>query len=164
MGGCHRSDKLWAMAPSRTALFGALAGAVAAISSAALMILLAAPLAALTIAAGRVGVTAVALAVIGGRRTKEAFRALRSRRLLVRTLLAAALLSVHFGAWIASLQMTSVVRSVTLVATQPLFAGLFARALGDRVHWRLYAGGAVALGGTALMVGRSEERSCRERV
>ena len=143
------------MQPSKTALLGALAGAVTAVSSAAVVILLAAPLSALTIAAGRVGVTGLGLLAIGGRDTGRALQAMRARRLAWRTALASALLAVHFGAWVASLQSTSVVRSVTLVATQPLFAGVLARALGDTVPMRLWVGGAVAIGGTLVMLGGS---------
>lgn len=145
-------------------LLGALAGAVTAVSSAAVVILLAAPLSALTIAAGRVGVTGIGLLAIGGRRTGGALRALRSRRLAGRTAIAALLLAVHFGTWVASLHSTSVVRSVTLVATQPLFAGLFARLLGDRVPFRLYVGGAVAVGGTMVMLGGGAELGGGPRV
>jgi drug/metabolite transporter (DMT)-like permease len=141
--------------PSRTVLLGALAGAVTAVSSAAVVILLAAPVSALAIAAGRVGVTGVGLMAIGGRHTGRALRAMRPRAIALRTGLAAVLLAVHFGAWVASLHATSLVRSVALVATQPLFAGLFARALGDRVSPRLYLGGAIAIGGTLVMLGAS---------
>ena len=61
-------------------------------------------------------------------------------------------LAIHFAAWIASLSMTSVIRSVTLVTTQPLFAGLLGRMIGDRAPWSLYAGGAVAVVGTVVMI------------
>jgi drug/metabolite transporter (DMT)-like permease len=142
--------------PSKTVLLGALAGAVTAVSSAAVVILLAAPLSALAIAAGRVGVTGVGLFAIGGRDTGRALEAMRARRLALRTALAAALLAVHFATWVASLHSTSVVRSVTLVATQPLFAGMLARSLGDRVSPRLYVGGAIAVGGTLVMLGGAE--------
>ncbi len=130
--------------------------AVTAVSSAAVVILLAAPLAALTIAGGRVAVTGVGLLAVGRRRLDRTWATVR-RELASRTALAAALLAVHFGTWIASLSMTTVVRSVTFVATQPLLAGLLARALGDRVSWRLYAGGAVAVVGTAVMIGGASE-------
>jgi drug/metabolite transporter (DMT)-like permease len=126
--------------------------AVTAVSSAAVVILLAAPLSALTIGAGRVTVTGLGLLLLGRRRLRGTFGALRAG-LGPRTALAAALLAVHFGTWIASLSLTSVVRSVTIVATQPLLAGFLARGLGDRVSWRLYVGGAIALAGTAIMVG-----------
>lgn len=144
------------MKPSAAKLAGATLLAVTAVSSAAVVILLAAPLAALTIAGGRVAVTGLALLALGRRRLAATWSTVR-RELAGRTALAAALLAVHFGTWIASLTMTTVVRSVTLVATQPLLAGVLARATGDRVSWRLYAGGAVAVAGTAVMIGGGDE-------
>lgn len=134
-------------------LLGSLLSAVAAISSAALVILLADPLDPTVIAAGRVAVTGVALTILAGRGAALVWRtAIDDRAVRNRMVLASALLALHFGAWIASLTMTTVVRSVTLVATQPLFAGVVGRLLGDRAPWTLFAGGAVAVGGTALML------------
>lgn len=139
--------------PGRARLSGSLLSAVAAISSAALVILLADPLDPTVIAAGRVAVTGVALTILAGRGAAPVWRAaIDDRAVRDRMVLASALLALHFGAWIASLTMTTVVRSVTLVATQPLLAGVVGRLLGDRAPWTLFAGGAVAVGGTALMV------------
>ena len=70
-----------------------------------------------------------------------------------RTVIAAALLALHFGAWIASLGMTTVLRSTAIVALQPVFAGLLGRVLGDRVSSWMYIGAAVSLGGTWVLVG-----------
>lgn len=130
----------------------ALGTAVTAISSAALFILLAAPLPPLVIAAGRVLVTAVAAGLLGLGEWRDAWRSLRKPAVALRVVLAAVLLAVHFGAWIASLSLTTVPRSVTLVATQPLVAGLFGRFVGDRARWGLYVGAAVAMVGTVVMV------------
>lgn len=130
---------------------------VAAVSSAATVILLAAPLPSLLIAAGRVLITGVALGLLGLAGMRDWIRAVRDRRALAgRTIAAGALLALHFGAWIASLEMTTVLRSTALVAMQPVFAGLLGRALGDRVSPWLYAGAAVSLGGTWFMVGGPE--------
>lgn len=127
---------------------------VAAVSSAATVILLAAPLPSLLIAAGRVLVTGVALGLLGAREMGAWIRAVRSRGAVAgRTLAAGALLALHFGAWIASLEMTTVLRSTALVALQPVFAGLLGRVLGDRVSPWLYVGAAVSLGGTWVLVG-----------
>lgn len=133
---------------------GALGLGVAAVSSAATVILMAAPLPAVLIAAGRVLVTGVALILLGVRDIARWTRAVRSRPALAgRTVVAGALLAVHFAAWIASLEMTTVLRSTALVALQPVFAGLLGRVLGDRVSRWLYVGAAVSLGGTWVMVG-----------
>lgn len=128
-------------------------GAVTAISSAALFILLAQPLPATVIAAGRVGVTGVVLVLLGARAVPQAWAVLRRPGVRGRVLVAAVLLAVHFGTWVASLSMTTVPRSVTLVATQPLFAGLLGRMVGDRAPWSLYGGAALAVVGTLVMVG-----------
>jgi drug/metabolite transporter (DMT)-like permease len=138
---------------SSTLRLGAgLAAAVAAVSSAALFVLLAAPLPSGVIAALRVTVTALALAAVGWRGVGMLVRACRARPGLAwRIGLASALLAVHFASWIASLGMTSVVRSVALVSTQPLFAGLLGRAIGDRAPARLYAGACAAAIGAAIM-------------
>lgn len=149
----HRADVPEPSTPGRARLSGSLLSAVAAISSAALVILLADPLDPTVIAAGRVAVTGVALTILAGRGAALVWRAaIDDRAVRDRMVLASALLALHFGAWIASLTMTTVVRSVTLVATQPLFAGVVGRLLGDRAPWSLFAGGAVAVGGTALML------------
>lgn len=127
--------------------------AVLAISSAAPVIRLAAPLGPEVIACLRVSVSAVVLALVTHRASARALRLLvGSRREALWTILAGLCLAAHFGAWIASLSMTTVVRSVALVSTQPLFAGLFARALGDRAPPRLYLGSAVAIAGTLIMI------------
>lgn len=137
--------------PSAGTVVSGLGLAVAAVSSAALLILLAAPLPPLVIAAGRVTVTGLAFGVL----------VLLSRQQAVpgrglpwgAATLAASLLAIHFATWVASLSLTSVVRSTTLVATQPLFAALVGRLLGDRASWTMWLGALVAVTGTAVMVG-----------
>lgn len=137
-----------------TRVLGALGLGVAAVSSAATVIVVAAPLHSLLIAAGRVLVTGVALGLLGLAEMRDWVCAVRERRALaVRTLAAGALLALHFGVWIASLEMTTVLRSTALVALQPVFAGVLGRALGDRVSPWLYAGAVVSVGGTWVMVG-----------
>lgn len=142
------------MSPPRPAsLVLGLGGAVTALSSAAPVILLADPLPPTVIAAGRVAVTGVVLLLLGARALGATWAALREPRARLRVLGAAALLALHFGAWVASLDLTSVPRSVALVATQPLFAGLLGRLVGDRAPWTVYGGAALAVVGTLAMVG-----------
>jgi drug/metabolite transporter (DMT)-like permease len=127
--------------------------AVVAISSAAAVIKLAEPLAPEVVACLRVSVTALGLALLGPKATMRAMRALlAARREAWMTVLAGVCLAAHFEAWIASLSLTSVVRSVALVSTQPLFAGLLARAVGDQAPGRLYLGSGIAIAGTMLMI------------
>lgn len=74
-----------------------------------------------------------------------------TRRDLLLTVLAGALLAVHFLTWTASLADTSVAASVLLVSLHPLVvAPLGARILGDRVDSRIVAGIALAVGGTVI--------------
>ncbi|MCH9680077.1 MAG: DMT family transporter, partial [Deltaproteobacteria bacterium] len=138
--------------PRPTSLVLGLGSAVMAISSAALVILLADPLPPMSIAAGRVAVTGVALAVLGIGSLRPALGVVRRPQMAGRVGVAGLLLAIHFAAWIASLGLTSVPRSMTLVSAQPLFAGLLSRWLGDRVPWTLYGGAVVAVLGTLLMV------------
>lgn len=139
-----------------TRVIGALGLGVAAASSAATVILLASPLPPLHIAWGRVTVTALVFGLLGRRELRSLLAAMRERPALGwRTLGAGTLLAVHFGAWIASLGLTTVLRSMALVALQPVFAGLLGRLLGDRVSPWLYVGAAVSLAGSVVLVGGS---------
>jgi drug/metabolite transporter (DMT)-like permease len=68
------------------------------------------------------------------------------------SLLAGTFLALHFGFWIASLQETSVVTSVVLVTTNPLFVGLASPfVLGERVRGATWMGIGIATVGAALM-------------
>ncbi len=139
-------------APRSSSIALGLGGAVAAVSSAALVILLAQPLAPAVIAAGRVSVTGIALLLLGWTAIGRLGVLRRDPAVAARVLVAAFLLAVHFGAWVASLSLTTVPRSVALVATQPLFAGVLGRLVGDRAPWSLYLGAVLAVVGTAVMV------------
>src|SRR5689334_8831024 len=75
----------------------------------------------LSLASYRMGFAALLLAPLALRPSQFASI---PPRLLARIALAAACLAVHFGAWIWSLQLTSIGSSVVLVSTQPLFSAL----------------------------------------
>lgn len=104
---------------------------------------------ALVIAAYRMGLAAVpagtlALATGRGRASQDGLWAL--------PLLAGTFLALHFGFWIASLQQTSVITSVVLVTTSPVFVGLASPfVLGERVATATWAGIGIAIVGAALM-------------
>jgi drug/metabolite transporter (DMT)-like permease len=132
----------------RSYAYPVLAIGVAAVSCAAILIREAdAP--ALVIAAYRLGLAAVptgtlALATSRHRTSRDGF--------WVWPLLAGAFLALHFGFWIASLQRTSVVTSVVLVTTNPLFVGLASPlVLRERVSAATWAGIGIATVGAALM-------------
>jgi drug/metabolite transporter (DMT)-like permease len=147
-----------ARAPSTLRLFSGLSAAVVAVSTAAIFVIYAAPLEPGVIAAMRVAITAVGLGLLGWRSLPSVLRlCAEDPRLAARIALASALLAVHFVTWFASLGLTSVVRSVTLVATQPLFAGLLAHLVGDRASLRLYVGATIAIAGAALMAGETAQ-------
>lgn len=129
------------------------AAAVVAISTAAPTIRLGAALGPELVACLRVSVTTLALALVAAPATARAVKLLASSpRAAKLTLLAGLCLATHFAAWIASLWLTSVVRSVALVSTQPLWAALLARALGDRAPRELYFGSLIAVVGSVIMV------------
>lgn len=68
-------------------------------------------------------------------------------------LLAGALLSAHFATWVPSLSFTTVASSVALVATQPVWAALLARARGQAVPAQAWLGIGVAVGGAVVLSG-----------
>jgi drug/metabolite transporter (DMT)-like permease len=105
---------------------------------------------ALVIAAYRMGLAALpagALALATGRQRVS------QDSLWAWPLLAGTFLALHFGFWIASLQQTSVITSVVLVTTTPVFVGLASPfVLGERVATATWAGIGIAIVGAALMV------------
>src|SRR5262249_55507781 len=125
--------------------------AVIAISTGAPFVRWAAPAPALAIAALRVGLASLLLLAAGWREL-GALRAIapRDRPMIA---LAGVLLAVHFGSWVASLSFTSTAASVALVCTNPIFAALFGRLLGDRVGARELVGIAIAAVGGAVLAG-----------
>ncbi|MCW2713844.1 MAG: family transporter [Frankiales bacterium] len=76
-----------------------------------------------------------------------------SRKELRTALLAGTFLALHFATWIPSLTMTSVVSATALVATQPIWAALIARARGEEVGRQVWLGIGVAMAGALLLAG-----------
>jgi drug/metabolite transporter (DMT)-like permease len=74
----------------------------------------------------------------------------RERRLSV---LAGVTLAVHFATWVPSLSFTSVASSVALVATQPIWAAVIARARGQHVPTLAWWGIGIAFAGTLVLSG-----------
>jgi drug/metabolite transporter (DMT)-like permease len=69
----------------------------------------------------------------------------------VQLLAAGGLLAVHFSLWNASLALTSVAASTTLVSCSPLFVGLGGRLLGEPPSRRAWLGIALAIAGAAVI-------------
>lgn len=101
--------------------------------------------------------TALALPVLGvalalSPRSRRQLRALgRTERR--RSAAAGLLLALHFATWLPSLSFTSVASSTALVATQPVWAAVLARARGEDVPRRAWTGIGLALAGVAVLSG-----------
>ena len=66
---------------------------------------------------------------------------------------AGALLGLHFAAWVPSLRFTSVAASTAIVATQPVWAALIARARGVRIAPLAWVGIGISLLGVLVLTG-----------
>jgi drug/metabolite transporter (DMT)-like permease len=127
-----------------------LAIGVLAVSTAAVMIREAdAP--AIVIAASRVALASPVLLLVVGVRRERVLP--RDSMLLVLTLLSGFFLAAHFGLWVASVKQTSIVTSVVLVTTTPLFVGVLGGPLlGERPGRAIWLAIAVSAVGIALLV------------
>ena len=98
---------------------------------------------------------AMALAALGPAsviRFRHELRRLSRREWQV-CVLAGLLLAAHFAAWVPSVKLTSVASATALVATQPIWAALLARAFGRRIPRGAWLGIAVGVLGAALVTG-----------
>lgn len=68
-------------------------------------------------------------------------------------LLAGAFLAGHFATWVPSLSFTTVASSVALVATQPVWAALLARARGEHIPAGTWTGIGLAVSGAVALSG-----------
>ncbi len=125
-----------------------LALAIAAISSAAVLVRMAPDVHPVAAAFWRTAAVALLLSP-GIRRV--------SRRDAAWVLLAGLCLAGHFWSWFASLQHTSVLRSTVLVCLNPIWAGALEGLLGERPSWRFWAGVGIAVAGVAVMSGGGGE-------
>lgn len=131
---------------------GALAVAVLGVSSSAPLIAYAAA-PALAIAFWRNALaTGVLVPVAAATRRGELRRLLTGREGLV-TVVAGVALAAHFGAWVPSVKLTSVATATALVATQPVWQGLIARAQGRRLPAAAWVGIGLAVAGAVAATG-----------
>ncbi|GAC1331505.1 MAG: hypothetical protein NVSMB13_19830 [Mycobacteriales bacterium] len=107
---------------------------------------------ALAIAFWRNAMASGVLVPVALARCRSELRAL-SRREWTLALAAGALLALHFATWIPALTYTSVASATALVATQPVWAGLVARARGQQVPRLAWVGIAVAVAGAVTLTG-----------
>lgn len=133
--------------------FIVLAGAVAVVSTASILIRLAQAEGAssLTIAAVRLGLAAAILAPFAWLKAGREIMRL-GRRELGLCLLSGLFLAIHFWTWISSLEYTSVASSAALVTTNPLWIGLASAVLlSERPAPTALAGIALTVAGSALI-------------
>jgi drug/metabolite transporter (DMT)-like permease len=135
----------------RIALPLVLSVGIISISSAAVFIKLASDAPPLVIAAARMTIaTLVLLPVMSVSRKSKLLRI--SPRHLKDVALAGAMLAAHFALWITSLKYTSVLSSVVLVTTNPIFVGVGSYFFfKERVGPGLMAGAALAVSGGVLI-------------
>ncbi len=133
--------------------FIVLAGAVAVVSTASILIRLAQAEGAssLTIAAVRLGLAAAILAPFAWLKAGREI-VLLGRRELGLCLLSGLFLAMHFWTWISSLEYTSVASSAALVTTNPLWVGLASAVLlRERPVPAALAGIALTVAGSVLI-------------
>ena len=133
--------------------FIVLAGAVAVVSTASILIRLAQAEGAssLTIAAARLGLAAAILAPFAWLKAGREIMRL-GRRELGMCLLSGLFLAVHFWTWISSLEYTSVASSAALVTTNPLWVALASTVLlRERPAPAALAGIALIVAGSVLI-------------
>ncbi len=76
-----------------------------------------------------------------------------SRRELRWAAAAGVLLALHFATWVPSLRYTSVASATAIVATQPVWVALIARAQGHHIPRRAWLGIAVSLVAVVVLTG-----------
>lgn len=139
--------------PPRWLSFIVLAGGVAVVSTASILIRLAQAegVSSLTIAAVRLGLAAAILAPFALLKARREIMRL-GRRELALCLLSGLFLAIHFWTWISSLEYTSVASSAALVTTNPLWVGLASAVLlRERPAPAALAGIALTVAGSVLI-------------
>jgi drug/metabolite transporter (DMT)-like permease len=135
---------------ARTPPMAALAVAILAISTSAILIRLSGAPSGVK-AFYRVAITTALVAPVAAVRHRAEFARLSVRDYGLATLSGLAL-ALHFASWFLSVELTSVAASVTLVQSQPLFVAIGAWALLDeRIGPRKLAGIGIALAGMVVM-------------
>jgi drug/metabolite transporter (DMT)-like permease len=105
----------------------------------------------LAVAALRTSIAIVILAPVGIPATIRAWRGLGARDVGL-IVIAGALLGVHFVVWISSIYYTSVASAAVLVATGPIFMGVFGFLfLGEKLSRRTTVAIVVAVAGSVIL-------------
>jgi drug/metabolite transporter (DMT)-like permease len=145
------------MKPARWQSYAILGCGVIAVSWSAILVR-GADAPALVIASYRLILAAVPMGLLALWQQRRAPEAVTTKSVLP-LVLSGAFLAAHFAFWIASLQHTSVVTAVVLMAMQPLIVGIASPLLlGESVHRQVWLALAVALIGVATMgIAHAEE-------
>ena len=85
-------------------------------------------------------------------RARSEFRRLSKRQWKL-IIVSGLLLGAHFATWVPSLRFTTVASATALVATQPVWAALIARARGVRIERSVWVGMTISLMGVLVLTG-----------
>ena len=121
-------------------------------ASAPLIVAIAAPALAIAFWRNAFGVAALLpwVAARSGGELRAVWTDRRRRRLV---LLSGGALAVHFATWVPAVTLTSVTAATALVAVQPVWNALIARAGGQAVSGRVWAGVVLAVLGALVLTG-----------
>jgi drug/metabolite transporter (DMT)-like permease len=125
-------------------------GVLAVSTSGPLMAAIAAPALAVALWRNVLALVAIWPAALATRRPELAGLSRRQVRWAVG---AGALLALHFATWVPSLRYTSVASATAIVATQPVWVALLARATGHDVPRRAWLGIAISLAAVVVLTG-----------
>jgi drug/metabolite transporter (DMT)-like permease len=126
-------------------------GAVILFASSPVLVLWARPLSPFEITAGRLGSAALAVAVLARLSGQPV---LPARRDIARFLIYGLITAIHFCAYIASLNYTTIAHSLAIVYTAPVFVTLLsALLLHEPIARRKWFGVLITVGGIALLAG-----------
>ena len=125
-------------------------GVLAVSTSGPLMAAIAAPALAVALWRNVLGVAAIAPFAVARRRRELSGLSRREWRW---ALTAGVLLAAHFATWVPSLRYTSVASATAIVATQPVWVALIARATGHDVPRRAWVGIALSLVAVVVLTG-----------
>ena len=125
-------------------------GVLAVSTSGPLMAAVVAPALAVALWRNVLALTVIWPAAVATRRTELSMLTRREIRWAIG---AGVLLALHFATWVPSLRYTSVASATAIVATQPVWVALLARAMGHEVPRRAWLGIVISLVAVVVLTG-----------